>query len=173
MHLSFGPLWQCHEDGLNAVLVSVSGSSYVGPCLDHLRVSGVAGWPRKVGRVVRSIVGHPKEGVGRQGIGDRGSEVTAHEHDHIIVERAIEQVSRKGSGRMANVDVPLVFISLYHEEDDERRAGGLSGYIVLANCLIGGRCPTNNTLQGRVIGYGHSPMRRIREVVRDTCGGHS
>ena len=93
--------------------------------------------------------------------------------DDVIVEWAgrVEQIRREGSGRMANMDV--VFISLDHKEDDERGAGGLSGYCVLANCLIGGCCPTNDTLKGHIIWYGQSPSRCIREVVRNTGGGHS
>ena len=73
---------------------------------------------------------------------------------------------------MANVNV--VFISLDHKEDDERGACGLSGYRVLASCLIGGRSPTNDTLQGHVIRHRlTSPSRCVREVVRNTGGVHS
>ena len=141
---------------------------------DHLRVRGMAERSGEVSGGVRSIVGHPSEGGGWQGIRDGGRKVAAHKPDDVIVEWAgrVKQIRREGSGRMAN-DVNVVFISLDHKEDNERGAGGLSGYCVLANCLIGGRCPTNDTLQGRVVRHGHSPSRCIREVVRNTSGGHS
>ena len=101
---------------------------------DHLRVRGMAERSGEVSGGVRLIVGHASESGGWQGIRDGGREVAAHQHDDVIVEWAgrVEQIRREGSGRMANVNV--VFISLDHEENDERGAGGLSGYCVLASC---------------------------------------
>ena len=82
----------------------------------------------------------------------------------------VEGVGGEGGGRVADVDV--IFTPLDHEEDDKRGTGGLSGHSVLANRLIGERRSTNDSLQGRVIRFRHVPTRCVREVVRDTGGGH-
>ena len=119
---------------------------------------------REMGRGMSAVVIQSEETVGRQGVRDGRREVTSHKDDDMVVERTarIESVSGEGGGRVADVDV--VFISLDHEEDDKRGACGLSGYSVLANCLIGERCSTNDTLQSRVIRHRHGPSRRVREM---------
>ena len=128
---------------------------------------------RKMGRGVSSVVVQPSKRAGWQGVRDGRREVTSHQDDDMAVEGTarVECVSGEGGGRVANVD--MVFISLDHKEDDERGACGLSGYSVLANCLIGERRSTNDTLQGCVIRHRHGPSRCVREMVRNIGGGHS
>ena len=120
-----------------------------------------------------AIVIQSEESVGRQRVRDGSREVTSHEDDNVVVERtaSVERVSGEGGGRVADVD--MVLISLDHEEDDKRGSCRLSGYSVLANCNIGERCSTNDTLQSRVIRHRHGPSRRVRKMVRNTSGGHS
>ena len=128
---------------------------------------------REMGRGMSAVVIQSEESVSRQGVQDGRRKVTSHEDDDMVVERTtgVERVSGEGGGRVADVD--MVLISLDHEEDDKRGSCGLSGHSVLANCLIGERCSTNDTLQGSVIRHRHSPSRRVREMVRSTGGGHS
>ena len=168
-----GPLRGQDKDGADSELVCVGGTSRVRSGTHDADGCGVAMRARQIGRSVSSVVTHSHERGGRKGVRDRGREIASHQYDDVIVERTgrVHQVGRKGGGRVA--DMKVVFISLDHKEDDERGARGLGGYSVFANCLCGGRSPANDTLQSSVIRHRDSPLRGIREVVGNRCGGHS